>query len=255
MIVSHRERAYAHIRKRLLLGHFPAGTRLSEVDLAKQIGISRTPVREALNQLSTEGLLEQVPRFGAFIPELSRDDVQELYELREMLEGYAAERAAARITTEQLAELQRLCDQFHQMCGELRDLKGTELPPDRHQQWVLCDVEFHLIVLTASASPRTRKMVGDLKLLSNLCGRRWLVSNPQSYRVYVRTWCSHLRVLRALRRRDGQAARQWMVNHIRRAKEGVLQHHDEWRANEGADADSIQRLIGRMESAPKETRR
>jgi DNA-binding GntR family transcriptional regulator len=233
----------------MLMGDLPLGSRLSELGLAREIGISRTPIREALNRLGTEGFLEQVPHYGTFVKELRRENVQELYELREMLEGYAAERAATRLTRDQLDELQRLCDVLHQMCRQLRDNKGMELPPNQQKQWVLADVAFHLLVLQAADSPRTNKIVADLRLLTNLCGHQLI--NPEKYQLQWRcwTWSDHLRMVRAFRKKDGAAARFYMSHHIRGAMKGMLEnyHPEDPRLPDYDLPESIRRTIREME--------
>ena len=92
-----RQQAYQHLRERILSGELGAGTQLSEPDLAKQLGMSRTPVREALRQMENEGLLDYAPRFGAMVRVPDRDELSDMYAVREALESYAAAEAAAKI--------------------------------------------------------------------------------------------------------------------------------------------------------------
>ena len=87
--LSIRERAYLHIQQLLLSGKLEAGSSVSEQMLAKDLGSSRTPIREAMNQLAAEGLLEPSPNGGMIVTQLGREDIIELYELREALEVYA----------------------------------------------------------------------------------------------------------------------------------------------------------------------
>src|ERR1700733_14697298 len=91
---SLRERAYLHIQRKIAVGELPAGSRVSELLLARELGISRTPIREALGQLVAEGLLDQTPSQGAEVVRLTRQDIIELYELREALEVHAVGKAA-----------------------------------------------------------------------------------------------------------------------------------------------------------------
>ena len=93
---SVREAAYGHLRDSILRGSLLPGTRISEPNLAEQLGISRTPVREALQRLSQEGLVELTPAKGARVRVLSAEEVREVYEARAMLEGEAARLAAER---------------------------------------------------------------------------------------------------------------------------------------------------------------
>ena len=94
--VSLQSRVAAQIREGIVTGDYAAGTGLSEVTLSSELGVSRTPVREALKQLATEGLVEIVPRVGTFVATPTRRDVTELYGLKEIFEGCAAALLAPR---------------------------------------------------------------------------------------------------------------------------------------------------------------
>ncbi|MCC6239982.1 MAG: GntR family transcriptional regulator [Phycisphaerales bacterium] len=224
-IINHRDRAYAHIRHKILVGEIPVGERLSPEGLAKEIGVSRTPMREALAQLGAEGLLKQVPQYGTFVKEVSRDELSEIYELREILEGIAAERAATRITAERLCELEQLCDQMHQMCRRLRNGKLTHFPIEQEKRWALIDMRFHAIILAASGSTWLQKIATDIKLLNNVVGRQWVSRDRYRVRGHYLTWAAHLRITRSLKRRSGSAARQHMSEHIRGARRTMLEHY------------------------------
>ena len=91
-----REVAYHHIQRKISLRELRAGAPVSDVGIAKELGISRTPAREAIRQLVSEGLLESVAGRGVVVITLDRDDIRELYEMREALEGLAARTVAAR---------------------------------------------------------------------------------------------------------------------------------------------------------------
>jgi DNA-binding GntR family transcriptional regulator len=85
---SIRERAYGYIQQKIINGDYPAGRAISELALSKELGSSRTPIREAIGQLVAEGLVELIPNRGAVVAQFGRNDVLELFELREALEVY-----------------------------------------------------------------------------------------------------------------------------------------------------------------------
>ena len=87
---SRQARVIAEMRRRIITGEAKSGALLSEIALAEELGVSRTPVREALKQLQTEGLVEIRPRVGTFVSAPSRRDITELFEMKELLEGAAA---------------------------------------------------------------------------------------------------------------------------------------------------------------------
>jgi DNA-binding GntR family transcriptional regulator len=105
MAASLQSRVAAQIREGIVTGDYAAGTGLSEVTLSSELGVSRTPVREALKQLATEGLVDIVPRVGTFVATPSRRDVIELYGLKEIFEGFAARLLAQRADAAAIDEL------------------------------------------------------------------------------------------------------------------------------------------------------
>ena len=90
-----KDRAYQYVRAKLAVGDFLPGRGLSDRTLAKEMGVSRTPVREAIRQLETEGFVVQVRGSGTYPRRLTEEEIVELYDLRELLEGYAAARAGS----------------------------------------------------------------------------------------------------------------------------------------------------------------
>ena len=111
------------LRRRLIEGELPAGSKLNERVLCEQLGVSRTPLREAIKLLAAEGLVALEAGRGAFVPVPSPEDIAQTFDVIAVLEGLAAERAAAHITEAQLSELQAL--QFDmQAAFERRDLKA-----------------------------------------------------------------------------------------------------------------------------------
>src|SRR5688572_13986858 len=120
-----RQQAYDHLRQKIVSGELPSGNLLSETSLARQLGIGRMPVREALRQLHTGGLVEQIPRYGTIVRSPEPAEIAELYEVREALESYAAAAAARAVTQENLALLRRF---FQAMLTIARDLQRSGRP-------------------------------------------------------------------------------------------------------------------------------
>ncbi len=100
------------IRQAILDGRLEPGSRLKEEELARELGISRTPVREALLMLQAEGLIETTPNRGAVVRTHDADDLIDLYQLRALLEGYAARQAATRVSGHELDLTAESCDRF-----------------------------------------------------------------------------------------------------------------------------------------------
>lgn len=252
--------AYKRIRNRLLTRQIRPGEQLSDAALASELGISRTPVREAILRLRTEGFVEQIPRMGTFVKVPSHDDLMEMHELRRLLESHAAGRAASRITEANLDRLHELCKEMLEVARIARDSGQHALTPEITERGVLADVEFHLIILRAAGNQRVVKIVGDLHLMSHLCGHNWgnLQKHSSLYRL-AHTALDHYRIYKALRDRDGKRARYWMRRHHRPLREvaGDLMNLHRYLARGSASPsdwpDSVRDSIYEMESTNKQT--
>lgn len=116
------EQAYAYIHEGIVSGDLPPGSHLREEDLADQIGVSRTPIREALRRLASEGLVEFAPNRGAQVAAWSDRDLAEIFDLRAVLEGFAARLAARNGTSADVAKLRDLADSMEELAaGRARD--------------------------------------------------------------------------------------------------------------------------------------
>ncbi|WP_052401952.1 GntR family transcriptional regulator [Muricoccus aerilatus] len=147
------ERAYQVIRDRILRGGFAPGAPLREEMLASEIGVSRTPVRDALRRLLADGLVESTRNQGSFVANLRPEELADEFELRALLEGHAARKAATRITPEELAEMEALAERMERVdpaaeagISAFSDLNG----------------EFHAVLARAS---RSRRLEGMLRRL------------------------------------------------------------------------------------------
>lgn len=148
------EQAVAQLRRLILQGELEPGARLQEAELAAQPGVSRTPVREALRALSSEGLVDVLPNRGARVARWSVEDLEEIYELRSMLESHAAQRAAKRMSATQVDALTELCEQMEE-CARRGSRRGLlELSE--------LDGRFHGLILEAADSCRLSTMLASV---------------------------------------------------------------------------------------------
>src|SRR5215212_4467380 len=129
MIRSRRQLAYEAITHKILSGQLRPGSRISEVPVAEELRVSRSSVREAINQLSGEGLVEHAAGLGAFVTQLSATEISHIYEMREILEGHAAEKAASTIDFATLSKLEQVLDGHRQALREFRDGKADQWEP------------------------------------------------------------------------------------------------------------------------------
>ena len=195
------------IREAIIEGRLAPGQRLKEEELARELGISRTPVREALVILEGEGLVESVPKRGASVRSYAVDDLDDMYQLRALLEGYAARRAAMRIPEEDVGLLEQSCARFDRLRAEddLLDLVKENL-------------FFHNVILEAAASERLTRMV------------RKVIEIPLVYKSYF--WYSpqqklisehyHRQLTLALESGDADRAELIMKEHVLEARDFLL---------------------------------
>lgn len=218
-----RQRAYDHLQRMLLSGELHSGSLVSEQSLAAEIGMSRTPVREAIRTLEQEGVLEQVPRYGTRVRKLERRDLMELYELREAIEPFAVAKAATAVLPEDIVSLRSLCDEIGKLARELKHTKHPLLNAPQMQRLLSADLGFHLILLRVSGNQRMMKIVSDSRLLTGIF-RTQRQAHTQA--VLEQTHREHCAVLTAVEAGDGAAARRAMATHIRASKVQALTAHD-----------------------------
>lgn len=113
-----REMVYEELKMQILTGGIIPGTRMMEVELAEEMGVSRTPIREAIRKLEKEGLVTIEPRRGAYASRISTEDMVEILEVRQDLEGLAAELAASRMSPEQMKELKSISENYNRAVEE-----------------------------------------------------------------------------------------------------------------------------------------
>lgn len=226
-MISQKQRAYAFIRNQLSGGVLTVGARVSDFSLCKELGISRAPVREAISQLASEGVLEQIPHYGTFVKRLSRAELEELFDLRELLESHAGSRAAERIGAPEVAELKKLCDRMLLVVKEIRTTKSADLEGELLSRQVRDDVTFHLLILETADRPKLLQVVSDLRILTNLFSQNRRRPGRDTVRHLARTYREHCLIVRALEQRKPEVAGRRIQEHIRKAKESALAFYDE----------------------------
>lgn len=201
------EMAYASLRERIITGDMPPGMEVSEPELAEQLSVSKTPVREALARLCVEGFMEAYPRRGYRVTPVTVKDMNDLFAIREMLEGSAAALAAENLTAEELDELDRLADVNYEL-GENASVRS----------FVEANQAFHAAIARASRNPRLHALViSHLEECARLfyMGARMRDVNPETNR-------DHHEIVEVLRKRDSDAARVAMVRHNENTRVGIL---------------------------------
>jgi DNA-binding GntR family transcriptional regulator len=214
---SIQARLVTEIRHRIIDGKILPGVNISELALAEEFGVSRTPVREAFKQLQTEGLIEIRPRVGTFVTAPSRREVTELFEMKELLEG-----AAARL----LAQRGRV-PEVEQMEENLREADAAVARNDRARYAELVE-EFHNLLIVGADN---KKLEAHYRTLMNQLAYARLVhtSLSQPGRA-LQSDREHHRVLELIVAKDGDSAERVMREHVRASRQALLigleaEHH------------------------------
>jgi len=197
------------IREAIIEGRLAPGRRLKEEELARELGISRTPVREALLMLQAEELVVATPNRGATVRVHDAKDLHDLYELRALLEGYATRRAAERISKRECNMLRLSCDRFDKLSPG-NDLRGV----------VRENLFFHNTILEVAASERltalVRKVI-ELPLVYN--SYRWYSGDQMRISAHY-----HRQIVKALADGDADRAELIMKEHLFEARDLLVAH-------------------------------
>lgn len=217
------EQAYAKIRAHLLSGAVKAGEQLTEDQLAQITGVSRTPVREAVRRLEDELLLVRSDTKRLFVADWSRDDIEEMFSLRQMLECHAAERAARRMTRGQVAQMEAVN----------RELKAAiEQPTPDVARFLEANRAFHESIVEAADSPRLGQMLAKL-VEAPVVLRTARTYSPEDLHQSAR---DHDELIAAFAARDPDWARAVMGSHLRRAFHAFARTVGQPAAGEDAEA-------------------
>ena len=196
---SLRGQVFQEIREDILKGKFKENEELREATLGKELGVSRTPVREALRQLELEGLVHIIPNKGAYVTGITEKDVHDIYMTRSMLEGLCARWAAEHISEEQIQEMEEvlLLTEYHLDRGNAEQL--AEL-----------DGKFHEVLYDASQSRILRHILSDFHKYVQVARKRSVKKEDRAKKSLE----EHREILNALRTGDADRAEELAHIHI-----------------------------------------
>jgi len=209
----------ATLQARMLSGELVSGTRLRQVALAEEFGVSRTPIREALRKLQASGLVEVHPHRGALVRAPSAREIRDAYEVRAELEGLAAELAAQRIHQEQLDALHEVQREFRETLDHLLQARSGgafhAVPAAEIERWRHANDGFHQQIQQAAAND---VLVAALSHLHRSFPRDLTrTALGESSELLAENVREHEAILAAIERRDAREARALMVRHVRHA--------------------------------------
>ena len=197
------EHSYQYIKQQMEQNVLAPGARLVNRKLAAELGVSAIPVREAICRLASEGLVEHIQGSGAFVREIGREDLDELYVLRDLLESFAAGEA--------------------EITASIIERKAKHTTPTQFERWVDCETEFHEILIEASRNRLLKKVIQDQRAITDvfyaLRQLKHKIITPQSAE---ETCAGKEQILDALKKRDADLSRQIMSEQIQAGRRDVL---------------------------------
>jgi len=208
------QHVFENLKKAIIKGDMTPGGRLVESRLAETLGISRTPVREAIHKLEREGYLQKLPRGGFSVLGLSRDDVEETFGIRSVLESYAARLAAEKYQQTDLKPLEHKIKIYQQQL----DRKNLDALPD-------INTDFHDLLYGLSRSPKLIHMINNLR--DQIYRFRHIILKNEE--LAKMSNADHKDMLERIRQGDVQGVERLVREHLARGQKAVLESYDEMR--------------------------
>lgn len=201
------DKIYQILKKDIIFQELPPGMRIVDQEIADRLRVSRTPVREAINRLASEGLIVALPRRGVFVMELSEKDIKEIYEVRESLEVLAIRLAVPVLTDADIRGLEEISEQYQ-----------AAMQKDDYPTCYDLDRQFHDLLVTISGNCLLADMYKALS--GKIQISRWRHCRDRSRT--QQSLLEHARILQALRNRDAEEAILRLREHIGTVKEDLL---------------------------------
>ena len=202
-----RDVVFENLRGAIVEGKLKPGQRLMEVQLAEQLGVSRTPVREAIRKLELEGLVVMLPRKGAYVANMSLKDVVDVLEIRASLEGLAASLSAERITDEDIKKLESIVEEFKDGINE-----------SNVEALLRKDVEFHECIFKSTNNKKLHQVINSLWEQVY----RFRVTYISDYDSSLSIVEEHNKILDAIEKGDCELAKKYATDHIINAEHFMI---------------------------------
>ena len=203
-----REVVFNTLRQAILKGELKPGERLMEIALAEKLGVSRTPIREAMRKLELEGLVVMIPRRGAQVANITEKDLNDVLEVRIALENVAIEKACARMSEEEMSRLWLAAKEFEHTIAEGNLVKLAE-----------ADVAFHEIIYQASDNKRLIQVLNNMREQIYRYRVEYLKEDEARNRLVE----EHEEITQAIRERDVKKAQELSFEHLENQRMGIIQ--------------------------------
>jgi DNA-binding GntR family transcriptional regulator len=213
---SLREEVYDSLRRSIIHGKLRGGQRLIEETLAHQVGISRTPVREAFHKLERDDLVARLPKGGFAVKKFTREDVEEIFGIRSALESYAAYLATIHMTSEKLALLEKKVEE-----------SAKALDSQDFDKVVQLHTEFHDILYKAAKSKKLVEMIGNYSDYF-FRYRAALIHTENGFKFSIN---DHRRMIEGMKRKNPRLVERLVRRHLERGMDIILKEIDEGKMN------------------------
>jgi len=202
-----REVVFKTLRQSILTGELKPGERLMEIHLAEKLGVSRTPIREAIRKLELEGLVTMIPRRGAEVAKISEKNLKDVLEVRTCLDSLAVRLACQRITDEQIDDLKKACDDFvlATKTGEATAITKA-------------DVKLHDVIVRATGNERLQQMINTLSEQMY----RYRLEYIKDKTTHERLVQEHNRIIAAMQQGNVKEAKAAIKLHVENQEENIL---------------------------------
>lgn len=224
---SARQRVYNHIHDLVSTGELSGGQILSEVQISRTLGVSRSPVREAIGQLVADGILQQAPNRSAVVVELTREDIVDLYEVREALELYAVHKVAQNgLHPTNHEELKASLGGVEKMLRKLKASGKRALDPAQMAEFSTLDMKLHSLLVLSTQNIRMQRIVADTRLLVRVFAIR---RGGHEVSILEKIHRQHSAIVQAVAKGKGEEAAKILSEHIQTSLKERLDDFDLWR--------------------------
>jgi len=214
------KKVYRILKVRIIKGDLKPGKKILEINIAEQLGVSRTPVREAIKGLAAEGLVKMIPNQGAVIINVSIEDLQEVLQIRRVLEGLAVSIAAEKISKEETKKLEKITKKMS-ICISKNDIVA----------YSKLNAEFHNLILHVCGNKRLMKICNNLSSSDHRFRIRSLRDNPERLKYSLQ---EHQEIMEALNRRNSEQADKLSQKHINNVLKNILENESKEKSEEDA---------------------
>lgn len=211
LVNSLRGKVFSQLRKQILTGVYKPGDSLIELRLSEELGVSRTPIREALRQLELEGLVQAIPNKGAVVKGVTNQDVEDIFTIRTRIEGLAARWAAEKITDEEIKELKEALE-FEEFYTAKNDVEHL----------MTFDSKFHDIIFRASKSSPLMHMLSTFHHYIQSARNKSFDTPGRPPKALE----EHRAIFEAISNRDADTAEELTIRHITNASENFHDKHE-----------------------------